>query len=109
MCSFNSKLQRFLLCMSSKEDEKIQRVRPFRSSLPIGVIHATMSESREGGHKQLISNGGGFKLAFAERDKKHKMIDLRGISSNWYKTQFLKNLWGQRRPYDIFSVCINTL
>jgi hypothetical protein len=41
-----------------------------------------MSESREGGHKQLISNGGGFKLAFAERDKKYKTIDLRGISSN---------------------------
>ncbi len=33
-----------------------------------------MSESREGGYKQLISNGGGFKLAFAERDKKHTMI-----------------------------------
>ncbi len=53
--------------------------------------------------------GGGFKLAFAERDKKHKRIDLRGISYNWYKTQFLNNLWGQRRPYGIFSVSINSL
>jgi hypothetical protein len=70
-----------------------------------------MSESREVGHKQLISNGGGFKLAFADRDKKHKMIDLRGISSIWNKTQFLnKTIYGgQRRPYGIFSVCINTL
>jgi hypothetical protein len=32
----------------------------------------------------LIENGGWFKLAFAERDKKQTVIDLRGISSNWY-------------------------
>ncbi len=33
-----------------------------------------------GGHEQLISNGGRIKPAFTERDKKQKMIDLRGIS-----------------------------
>jgi hypothetical protein len=42
-----------------------------------------MSESREGGHKQLISNGRRFKLAFAERDKKHTIIATKagGIDS----------------------------
>jgi hypothetical protein len=30
----------------------------------------------------LISNGGRFKPAFAKRDKKQTMIDLRGISTN---------------------------
>ncbi len=35
----------------------------------------------------LISNGGRFKLAFAEIDKKQTMIDLRGISTNWIKNQ----------------------
>jgi hypothetical protein len=39
--------------------------------------------------KQLISNGGRFKPAFAERDRKQTMIDLRGISSNWFKTSFV--------------------
>jgi hypothetical protein len=34
----------------------------------------------------LISNGGRFKPAFAKRDKKQTMIDLRGISTNWFKT-----------------------
>jgi hypothetical protein len=33
----------------------------------------------------LISNGGRFKPAFAERDKKQTMTDLRGISANWFK------------------------
>jgi len=40
---------------------------------------------REGGHEQLISNGERFKPAFAERDKKQAMIDLRGIPTNWFK------------------------
>jgi hypothetical protein len=31
---------------------------------------------RGGGHEQLISNGGRFKPAFAEREKKQTMIDL---------------------------------
>jgi hypothetical protein len=35
--------------------------------------------SRDGGYEQLISNGVRFKPAFAERDKKQTMIDLRGI------------------------------
>jgi hypothetical protein len=42
---------------------------------------------RDGGHEQLISNGRGFNPAFAERDKKQTMIDLRGISQNWFKNQ----------------------
>jgi hypothetical protein len=37
---------------------------------------------RDGGHKQLISNGGRFKPVFAERDRKQTMIDLR---TNWFK------------------------
>jgi hypothetical protein len=39
------------------------------------------------GHEQLISNGGGFKPAFAERDKKQTMIDLRKIYKNWFENQ----------------------
>jgi hypothetical protein len=31
---------------------------------------------RDGGHEQLISDGGRFKPAFSERDKKQTMIDL---------------------------------
>ncbi len=41
----------------------------------------------DGGHEQLISNGGRFKPAFAKRDKKQTMIDLKGISTNWFKIQ----------------------
>jgi hypothetical protein len=41
------------------------------------------TETRDGTHEQLISNGESFKSAFAERDKKQKMIDLQGISTNW--------------------------
>jgi hypothetical protein len=40
--------------------------------------------NRDGGHEKLISNGGRFKPALAERDEKQKMIDLRGISTNWF-------------------------
>jgi hypothetical protein len=35
-----------------------------------------------------LSTGGRFKQAFAERDKKQTMTDLRGISSNWLKPVF---------------------
>jgi hypothetical protein len=42
---------------------------------------------RDGGHEQLISNDKRFKPAFAERDKKQTMIDLQGISTNWFKNQ----------------------
>jgi hypothetical protein len=38
--------------------------------------------NRDGGHEELISNGGRFKPALAERDKKHTMIDLRRISTS---------------------------
>ncbi len=33
-------------------------------------------ETRDGGHEQLISNGGRLKPAFTKRDKKQPMIDL---------------------------------
>jgi hypothetical protein len=41
---------------------------------------------RDGGYEQLISNGGSLP-AFSERDKKQSMIDIRGISKNWFKNQ----------------------
>jgi hypothetical protein len=37
------------------------------------------------GHEQLISKGERFKPAFAESDKKQTLIDLSGISTNWFK------------------------
>jgi hypothetical protein len=33
-----------------------------------------------------------FKLAFAERDKKQTMIDLRGISINWFENQLCPSI-----------------
>jgi hypothetical protein len=39
--------------------------------------------------EQLISKGEGFKLAFAERDKKQSRIDLRGISTTGLKTSYV--------------------
>jgi hypothetical protein len=41
------------------------------------------------GHKQRISNGGRFKPAFDEKDKTQTMIDIRGISTNWFKASFV--------------------
>jgi hypothetical protein len=43
--------------------------------------------ARGGGHEQLSSNGGRFKPAYAERDKRQTMIDLPGISTNWFTKQ----------------------
>jgi hypothetical protein len=48
------------------------------------TIAAWELANRNGGHEKLISNGGRFKPALAERDKKQTMIDLREISANWY-------------------------
>ncbi len=45
------------------------------------------SSETVGGHEQLISNGGRIKPAFAKREKKQTMIDLRGILTNWFKNQ----------------------
>ncbi len=42
--------------------------------------------------KQLISNGRRSKPAFAKRDKKQTMIDLRGISTNWLKNQLCSSI-----------------
>jgi len=43
----------------------------------------------DGGHEQLISSGGRFKSAFAKRDKKQTMTDLRGISTTGLKTSYV--------------------
>jgi hypothetical protein len=43
-----------------------------------------------GGHEQLISNSAGrFKPAFAERDKKPTMIDLRNLDKLFLKTIYV--------------------
>jgi hypothetical protein len=42
-------------------------------------------DNRAGGHEQLISNRVCFKPAFAYRDKKQTIIDLRGITTDWLK------------------------
>jgi hypothetical protein len=49
-------------------------------------------EALDGGHEQLISNGGRFKPAFSERNKKQTIIDLRGISTNWFKNQLCPSI-----------------
>jgi hypothetical protein len=59
------------------------------------------SRARDGGHEQLISNGERFKPAFAERNYKQTMIDLRGISTNRFNNQLcpstrLSRLYGLR-------------
>jgi hypothetical protein len=40
----------------------------------------------------MISNGGGFKSTFAERDKKQTLIDLIGILTNWFKNQLCPSI-----------------
>ncbi len=52
------------------------------ASFSLNAVNIHTPDNGDGGHKQLISNGGRYKPAFAERDKKQIMIDLRGISSN---------------------------
>jgi hypothetical protein len=51
------------------------------------VISNTCTKNRDDSHEELISDGGRFKPAFAKRDKKQTMTDLRGISTNWVKNQ----------------------
>jgi hypothetical protein len=53
---------------------------------------------RDGGHEQLISNGGRFKPAFAEIDEKQTMIDLRGISANWFGNHICPSIRLSRAP-----------
>jgi hypothetical protein len=64
-----------------------------RNSPACAVVHDLsfpnqMTETGDDGHEQLILNGGRFNPAFFERDKKQTIIDLRGISTNWFKNQF---------------------
>jgi hypothetical protein len=47
----------------------------------------------DGGHEQLISNGGRCKPAFTKIDKKQTMIDFRGISRKLVlKTSYVPTL-----------------
>jgi hypothetical protein len=85
----------------------------YNTSLPL--------TSGNGGHEQLISNGGRFKPAFARRDKKQAMLDLRGISTNWFKNQLIrstrlsrlrawvKNSGSHETPYPRISLASNVL
>ncbi len=45
----------------------------------LDLSHILLEKIRDGGHDQIISNSGRFKPAFAERDKKPIMIDLREL------------------------------
>jgi hypothetical protein len=51
------------------------------------VFAQPVATTAAGGHEQLISNSVRFKPAFVKRDEKQTMIDLRGISTNWFKNQ----------------------
>jgi hypothetical protein len=51
---------------------------------------------RDGGLEQLISNGG---RSFDKRDKKQKIIDLLGISINWFKNLLCPSLSRLRAKY----------
>ncbi len=65
-----------------------------RTSTPSHLLSTSLSSSSfliesqifswDSGQEQLIPYVGRFKPAFAERDKQQAMIDLRGISSNWF-------------------------
>jgi hypothetical protein len=55
----------------------------------VGILFA---HNWDGGHEQLTSNGGRFNPAVAEREKKETMIDLRGISTNWFKNQLCPSM-----------------
>jgi hypothetical protein len=59
------------------------------------------------GHEQLISNGERFKPAFAERDKKQTMINLRGIPTNWFKNQLCPStrIFGYGSELVVDSIC----
>jgi hypothetical protein len=50
-----------------------------------GVTFIPQSGVYEFGYRNSL--GGRSKQAFAERDKKHTLINLRGISTNWFKNQ----------------------
>ncbi len=55
---------------------------------------------RDCGHDQLISSGGRFEPAFAERDKKQTMIDLRWILTNLIWNQLCPSVrWREAREY----------
>ncbi len=56
---------------------------------------------RDGGLEQLISNGERFKPAFAERDKKQAMIDLRGTRQTGLQTIYV--------PHKVFKIVELTL
>ncbi len=57
----------------------------FKATTPPPSVSLNLSISfiRDCGHEQPISKWGENPV-FAERDKKQTMIDLRGISTNWF-------------------------
>ncbi len=59
----------------------------------------------DGGHEQLILNGGSFKPAIAKRDKrdeKQTMIDVRGISTYWLKNKLCPSIGFQDWAHNDF-------
>jgi hypothetical protein len=66
------------------------------------VFLSATQTSLDDGYEQLISNGGRFKTAFAERDKKQSMTDLRGIPTNWFKNQFCPSTKLSRLRFPVF-------
>jgi hypothetical protein len=63
----------------------------------VWTFRASWEERGDGGHEQLISNGGRIKPVFADRDKKPTMIDLREISTNRFKNQLCPYIRLSRR------------
>ncbi len=50
------------------------------------------TDIRAGGHKKRISNRVPFNPAFAKRYKKQTMIDIREISTNWFKNHLYHSI-----------------
>ncbi len=67
----------------------------------------TFTLTRGGGHEQLISNGGGFKPAFAERDKCKPVLLGLSLAGNLVKP--LMSLYGTEwrdRGYGLSKVAV---
>jgi hypothetical protein len=72
-----------------------------------GLLQPTEIAYRDGGHEQLISNGGRFKPAFAERDKCKPV--LLGLSLAGNLVKLLLSLYGtewRERGYGLSSMYI---
>jgi hypothetical protein len=56
------------------------------------ISHYDFRLTKDYGHEQLFSNGGRLKLAFIKRDRKQTMIDLRGISTDWFENHLYPSI-----------------